>query len=86
MKHAGPEALKHLAPLLKDIRSVPFLNERRPGVFYRKSVAFLHFHEDAEGPFADLRTSGKEFVRYRVKTATEQKSLLKRIVAAGETP
>jgi hypothetical protein len=83
MKHAGPETFELLGALLREIRAVPGLVERRPGVFYRKSSAFLHFHDDADGPFADLRTVGKDFVRYRVKTATEQKRLLKLIVAAG---
>jgi hypothetical protein len=55
MKHAGPTALDTLAGLIDAIREQRALKESRPGVFYRKGKAFLHFHEDAAGLFADLR-------------------------------
>jgi len=44
-----------LTSLLTRIRSIDGLVEKSPGVFYRKSKAFLHFHEDPEGPFVDVR-------------------------------
>jgi hypothetical protein len=46
MKHAGPDTLAILAPLLARIRALPGLVERTPGCFYRGSTAFLHFHVD----------------------------------------
>jgi hypothetical protein len=55
MKHAGDEALEELAELLDDVRKHDSLTEKKRGIFYRKSSAFLHFHEDPEGLFADLR-------------------------------
>ncbi len=77
MKHAGPDALKELEPLLKDLRTVSGLTEKKRGVFYRGSKAFLHFHEDPEGLFADLRLAGEgEFERYRVTTAIERKRFM----------
>ncbi len=79
MKHASPAALESLTPLLEQLRAVEFLVEKRPGVFYRKSRAFLHFHEDPEGFFADLRVSGDDFVRYPVTTTSQQRTLLKLI-------
>lgn len=77
MKHAGPEAIAALAPLLKELRTLPGLTERKPGTFYRGSRAFLHFHEDPAGMFADVRLkSDGDFERLRVSTAAERKRLI----------
>jgi hypothetical protein len=77
MKHAGPDALAMLEPLLKDLRALPALSERSPGVFYRRSKAFLHFHEDDAGLFADVRFADRgDFERVRVSTAAERKRFL----------
>lgn len=75
MKHATATALSELADLLDQIRSKPGLNEKKPGIFYRKSKSFLHFHEDPEGLFADLRAGG-DFDRYPVNTRQEWNVLL----------
>lgn len=75
MKHAGPTALDALANLLGSIRERGDLKEPRPGVFYRNGKAFLHFHEDAAGLFADLRVS-QEWERFRVTEADEQAAFL----------
>ncbi len=56
MKHAGAGALDQLEPLITLLRALPGLKEKSRGVFYWKSRAFLHFHEDPNGLFADLRT------------------------------
>jgi len=45
----------------------PGLVERKRAIFYRGTTAFLHFHEDPAGMFADLR-SGADFERYAVNT------------------
>ena len=66
MKHAGPEALDRLEPLIARIRDLPGLVEKARGVFYRKSRAFLHFHEDPKGLFADVRLEGEDFERIDV--------------------
>ena len=64
-------------PLLAEIRRHPELTERSPGTFYKKSQAFLHFHEDPAGLFADVRlTPGDPFTRMRVTTKAEQKAFL----------
>jgi hypothetical protein len=66
--------------LLDEIRRVPGLIERTPGSFYRRSKGFLHFHDDATGMYADVRlVSDDDFVRLRVQTRAEQKSLLRQI-------
>jgi len=84
MKHAGARALDSLEPLLILIRSRTDLVERRRGVFYRGGTAFLHFHEDPAGLFADMKVDGT-FRRSPVNTAAQQSSLLRRAVrlAAG---
>jgi hypothetical protein len=77
MRHARPSDLEPLSDLLASLRSLDGLTERSPGTFYRKSNAFLHFHADDAGLFADLKEHG-EFVRYRATTKREQAALLTR--------
>ena len=88
MKHAGPASLAPLAPLLERIRALGHLTERKPGTFYLRSSAFLHFHEDPQGMFADLKTGGKAFVRYPINSSTEREAfaaLVASTVAAAIT-
>lgn len=80
MKHAQSDALDGIGPLLIEIRRVASLAERKRGVFYRKSSAFLHFHEDSAGIFADLRDSAG-WLRLPVNSASERRDLLRRIRA-----
>jgi hypothetical protein len=75
MKHAGEAALAGLAGLISQIRAHPGLVERKAGVFYRNGRAFLHFHEDPAGMFADLRT-GAEWGRFPVNSHAEKAALL----------
>ena len=77
MKHAGPEALDALADFIAAVRARG-LTEPRPGIFYRKGKAWLHFHEDKAGLFADIRL-GAEWERFRVSDAAEQANLLRLI-------
>jgi hypothetical protein len=67
------------APLLEDLRSLPGVQERKTGVFYRKCWAFLHLHEDGDAVFADVRLSGLDFERHRATTPAEQGALLRQI-------
>ncbi|OHB27109.1 MAG: hypothetical protein A2790_00135 [Phenylobacterium sp. RIFCSPHIGHO2_01_FULL_69_31] len=67
MRHASPTTLDALEPLLAELRTLPELVERSRGVFYRKGRAFLHFHEDPKGLFADVRdATGADFERIDV--------------------
>ena len=68
MKHASEKTLNIISGLLMKIRTLPGLKEQKTGIFYRKSKAFLHFHEDPKGIFADLRLNSPEFERYNVTT------------------
>ena len=53
------------------------MRERKRGAFYRGGSGFLHFHEDPEGFFADLKLQeGGDFTRFRVSTAAERKRFL----------
>src|SRR4029453_6193861 len=76
MKHAGPEALAMLGPVLAGIREYGALVEKSPGSFYLRSKAFLHFHEDPTGLFADVKEDLVSFKRYRVSTRAEQREFL----------
>lgn len=76
MKHAGPLALDALEPLLRQLRGLAGLTEKSRGIFYRRGRAFLHFHEDPAGLFADLREAdGADFERLPVNTAAERVAL-----------
>ena len=55
MRHARPEDLDRIEPLLTQLRAVETLTERKRGVFYRRSKAFLHFHEHEGEILADVR-------------------------------
>ena len=77
MKHATPAALDSLEPLLARLRGLPGLAEKSRGVFYRKNRAFLHFHEDPAGLFADVRdAAGLDFERIDVTGDTGRRRLL----------
>ena len=75
MRHARSDALDQLESLLVELRRVPALTERSRGVFYLRSTAFLHFHEDPSGLFADVR-AGDEFERLPVTTPEQRQALL----------
>ena len=81
MKHAGAEALAQVEPFLSELRQVPGLREQKPGIFYRGSRAFLHFHEDPAGMFADVRLA-ETFERFEVTTKPQQKALLQQVRSA----
>jgi hypothetical protein len=45
MKDATSATLAGFSELLEQIRQRAGLKEKKPGIFYRKSKSFLHFHE-----------------------------------------
>ena len=85
VKHAGVDALDDLEPLLTALRTIGVLKEKKRGTFYRGGRAFLHFHEDSAGLFADVRLA-QDFERIRVSTADEQARLLERVRTAVDQP
>jgi hypothetical protein len=76
MKHASAKSLDGVEALLREIRASAALKEKTRGIFYLGSKAFLHFHEDPTGMYADLKI-GAAFRRFRVETKAEHKVLLK---------
>jgi hypothetical protein len=89
MRHATLAALDRLEPLLASLRACAALREKKRGTFYRGSSAFLHFHEDPAGLFADVKLGGAEFTRLPATTAAEQRALLRAVraaLSAGSAP
>jgi hypothetical protein len=76
MKHASAATLTQLEPVLAQVRLFPGLKEKKVGTFYLHGSAFLHFHEDPAGLFADVKLDGKSFSRFAVNSKTEQRALL----------
>lgn len=84
MKHAGAAVLDQLEPLLDRIRARGVLREKSRGIFYLKSRAYLHFHEDPAGVFVDIRTAdGKDFDRMKLDQAAEAEILARIAAVAG---
>ncbi len=75
MKHADVRALAALSDLLENLRRRSDLVEKRLGIFYIKGRAFLHFHKDPAGLFADLR-HGDDWERFPVNDPDECARLL----------
>ncbi len=73
--HAKPETLDLIDDLLAAIRRRAWLTERKRGIFYRKSVGWLHFHGKEGAIVADLKV-GRDWVRYPVDRRKDWAGLL----------
>lgn len=71
-------ARDRIASLLEVLRAYPALREVRPTVFHLNDRNFLHFHDESDGIFADVRLT-KGFVHMPVSSRSEQAELLERI-------
>jgi hypothetical protein len=67
-----------IAPILSVLRTHSTLREVRPTAFQLDGRDFLHFHEEANSVFADVRLS-KGIVRMPVASEFEQSEFLDRI-------
>jgi hypothetical protein len=76
MKHATEAALKPIQELIGELRRLPGSVERKPGIFYVRGKAFLHFHEDPTGLFADVKI-GNDWQRFPVNATRERAALVK---------
>ena len=77
MAHADDAALQRLQPVLRQLREITGLREMKPGIFYLKGSAYLHFHEDGGALFADLKKAGGSgFDRYPVDAPPGQRKLV----------
>jgi hypothetical protein len=82
MKHAGPNALDRLEPLLAQLRALDGYKEKSRGCFYLRGRSFLHFHEHGEGElYADIGL-GDACERLPALTAAQHKTILGRAAAA----
>ena len=77
MARADAEALKTLAPVLRQLREIKGVQEKTPGIFYGRRDAFIHFHVEDGALFADLKKpGGSGFDRYPLATPAEQRKLV----------
>jgi hypothetical protein len=53
--HARSEELRDLEDVLGELRALPGVSERAPGVFYLRRIPFLHFHTKAGKRWADAK-------------------------------
>ena len=60
MGRARKATLEQLEPLLADVRDLGIdgLVEKANGAFYQRRAGILHFHEDADGVYADVKVAG----------------------------
>ncbi len=56
MAHSKPEALVDLSAEFAELRALSGIVEKKPGIFYFKSISFLHFHDRDGVRWADLKT------------------------------
>jgi hypothetical protein len=76
MKHASATTLRQIERLLASLRALPGVKEKSAGAFYRGGSAFLHFHEDPAGLFADLKVDG-DWTRRAVNSDSARAKLLR---------
>ena len=76
MAHVDEATLQRLLPLLRQLREIKGLREMKPGIFYLKGSAFIHFFDEAGKVVADLKKAGGAgFDRYAVDAAPGQRQL-----------
>ena len=61
MARAKKVTLQQLDPWLDEVRALGIagLVEKANGAFYQRRNGILHFHEDADGVYADVKVSGE---------------------------
>jgi hypothetical protein len=83
MKHADATTFARLDDVLIALRAMPDLREPRPGAFSRAGRAFVHFHDDPTGLFADVRLDADgPFLRLPVTSRAQRRDFLARVRSA----
>ena len=67
-----------MEPLLKEVGKSKNLVEKNSGVFYNGPQAYLHFHEDSDGIFADVKKEGK-WIRLKVPARKDWKRFSRKL-------
>lgn len=77
MKRASKLTLERLQPWLDEVRrlGIDGLVEKANGAFYQRRSGILHFHEDADGVYADVKVAG-EWTRVRIDGAQGKRRVL----------
>jgi hypothetical protein len=79
LQHATNSTLDRIETFLENVRkSLPMLIEKKRGVFYLKSRAFMHFHEEGGAVYCDTSCSG-EWSRTEITSKCKQQELLERL-------
>lgn len=78
------ETIENLAILLNSLRSYEILSEVRPTNFHLNGKGFIHFHDEADGLWADIFLS-KGRLRMPANTASEQAEVIGTIEPALES-
>jgi hypothetical protein len=71
MRHVTPDDIARLEPLLRELRTIPQLRERKPGSFTFRSKGIIHFHEHFGDLLADARL-GDDYERWPVTSDAER--------------
>jgi hypothetical protein len=82
VRHARPDDLDRVEALLGELRAVAGLTEKKRGVFYRGSKAYLHFHEHEGDIVCDVRLVGPDFDRRTVTSRAAQAALVRDVKRA----
>ena len=74
---AKKATLQALEPWLVEVRAIGIdgLVEKANGAFYQRRNGILHFHEDADGVYADVKVGG-EWERVQIDKAQGKREVL----------
>ena len=77
MGRAKKATLQQLDPWLDEVRALGIdgLVEKANGAFYRRRVGILHFHEDDDGVYADVKVQG-EWQRVQIDRASGKRRVV----------
>lgn len=80
------EDLKDLSQELKAIHELENLKEKSPGIFYYKSLPFLHFHDKDGVRWADIKSEG-QWLKLEINFAASagKRAVFLKKVRAGHT-
>ena len=74
---AKKATLQRLDPWLDEVRGLGIdgLVEKANGAFYQRRVGILHFHEDDDGVYADVKVDG-EWERVQIDGAAGRRKVI----------